>query len=459
MSLNQLSELNRDGKGDQWSCHKCGGGNITSNKISTNIDNDKANELTPQTNSNFVLQQTDEIIEPLSLKPPQKEWESVTYHNRKRVRNSPEVLNKAKRQTFMKDYWLSQPVSTSNRFDSLGEEQVESKINEAGNVYKKVEKAPPIFVSGVENIGPLYKLLDVEAKDNYTLKILYNNQVKIQLGTLEKYIPVTEALKAKNTEFHTYQQKKDRSFKVVLRGIHASADINDLKQEIEAHNHKVLRITNMQNSTKVPLHLFLVELEPKDNNKDIYKIRNLNHSIITFEQQYKKRDIPQCSRCQAYGHTKNFCNKTPNCVKCLQKHFAKDCPRKEKGPGVKCCNCGGDHPANYKGCEIRKQLLQKMYPALRNKQLTNNQQYNYSKVTVGKTYAQQVKGNQQPGNFQQQQSSDAQQQPNNDYQQHGNIHPQQLLQPNSGLENMLTQLMSKMDTILNLLTALITKMP
>lgn len=205
--------------------------------------------------------------------------------------------------------------------------------------------------------------------------------------------------KRKKTEFYTYQRKQDRSFKVVLHNIHPSVDILDLKQEIENYNHKVLRITNMENSAKVPIPLFFVELESRENNEDIYKIKHLMHTIISFEQPHKKRDIPQCARCQAYGHTKSFCNKTPNCVKCLQKHFTKDCPRKVRDQEVKCCNCGGKHPANYRGCEVRKQLIQKMFPSLRNKQLiNNNQQSNLPNSSMRNSYAQQTRGNEQQGN-------------------------------------------------------------
>ena len=48
----------------------------------------------------------------------------------------------------------------------------------------------------------------------------------------------------------------------------------------------------------------------------MYKVKKLLNTIITFEPPRAKRDIPQCTRCQAHGHTKNYCFKTPACVKC-----------------------------------------------------------------------------------------------------------------------------------------------
>ncbi|KAG5347518.1 RTJK polymerase, partial [Acromyrmex charruanus] len=57
-------------------------------------------------------------------------------------------------------------------------------------------------------------------------------------------------------------------------------------------------------------------------------------------------------------------------------HLTLDCPTKGKIKEVKCANCDGNHPASYKGCLVRKQLQQKLYPTLREKsanQQTQNQ--------------------------------------------------------------------------------------
>ena len=53
---------------------------------------------------------------------------------------------------------------------------------------------------------------------------------------------------------------------------------------------------------------------------------------------------------QQYGHTRTYCNKPYECVKCGGSHNSKDCNKRRDTP-VKCASCGGNHPANYKGCE------------------------------------------------------------------------------------------------------------
>jgi hypothetical protein len=44
------------------------------------------------------------------------------------------------------------------------------------------------------------------------------------------------------------------------------------------------------------------------------------------------------------------CNKPLLCVKCGGPQNSKDCSKRKDTP-AKCSLCGGNHPANYKGCE------------------------------------------------------------------------------------------------------------
>lgn len=201
-------------------------------------------------------------------------------------KDSPEVLQKTKKQIAIKDYWLYQKptIPTSNSFDLLNQDDVKEDEELSNQSSFKEIKAPPIFVSGVQNIKPLQEILDNTAHGCYTLKILNNDQVKIQSNKSEKYLPIITALKGKNTEFFTYQMKEDRNFKVVLRNLHQSVELQDIKDELRARGHNVLRINNiLQKTSKKPLPLFFIELENKENNKEIYKIDLLLHSKVTFE--------------------------------------------------------------------------------------------------------------------------------------------------------------------------------
>jgi hypothetical protein len=110
---------------------------------------------------------------------------------------------------------------------------------------EKVFKPPPIFVQGVKNIYPLTDLLNAKAKDNYEIKVLNPDQVKIQPLTSVSYMVIIKALEEKKTEFHTYKQKNQRAFRTVLKNMHYSTNIYDLKQEIEGYGHTVENIWNV----------------------------------------------------------------------------------------------------------------------------------------------------------------------------------------------------------------------
>jgi len=55
-------------------------------------------------------------------------------------------------------------------------------------------------------------------------------------------------LKSKNTEFHTYKSKQERSFKVVFKHIYATVNLNNIKKEIENQGHTVTN--NIKNIKK-----------------------------------------------------------------------------------------------------------------------------------------------------------------------------------------------------------------
>lgn len=53
-----------------------------------------------------------------------------------------------------------------------------------------------------------------------------------------------------NNIFHyTYQLKSKKAYRVVLRGLHVTEDINQIKTELKKYYHKVRQIVNVQHRT------------------------------------------------------------------------------------------------------------------------------------------------------------------------------------------------------------------
>lgn len=288
----------------------------------------------------------------------QKDQQGFTFPNRKRLRNG---------RTKITDYWLGpKSIGTSNSFQEL-EKQTQEK---EGN---KIDKPPSIFVNNVYDIQPLINTLNEIAPNEYSLKCIDSNKIRIQTSKPEVYTNVIRALEQKNTQFHTYQLKSDRTFRVVLRGLHQSTATDEIKSELGKLNHTVLHIANMtgwrtRNGKRLRenVPLFSLELKSNENNKDIYELTRLLHTVVKFETPTPKKTIPQCKKCQEFGHTHKYCHKEARCVKCDGAHATKDCTRKQKDAKVFCVNCRKyGHPANYGGCEFLQKLKNKSFPANR----------------------------------------------------------------------------------------------
>ncbi|CAG4974695.1 unnamed protein product [Colias eurytheme] len=250
-------------------------------------------------------------------------------------------------------------VPTQNSFEILNEDTSEDNKKEEKEYIPKPE---PIFVTGVLNITSLKEVLN-EIVDNssYTMTTLKSGHIiKIMPKDIQVYKTIREKFIANNISHYTYQLKCERAYRVVVRGLHASEDTAQIAKELSNIGHEVRQVVNVRHrATKEPLPTFYVDLEPKSNNKDIFKVKYLNNMKITIEAPYKKKEILQCKRCQRFGHSKNQCYRPFRCVKCGKDHPTSSCTKKPDTEAT-CANCEEKHPASYKGCSIYKQYKERI---------------------------------------------------------------------------------------------------
>ena len=78
-------------------------------------------------------------------------------------------------------------------------------------------------------IDLLIELLNNTAgTENYSIKLLKLEQVKIETKCAEIFRKVTQALKEKNTGYHTYQLKAEKGYKIVIRGLHPRTNTKNI---------------------------------------------------------------------------------------------------------------------------------------------------------------------------------------------------------------------------------------
>ena len=273
---------------------------------------------------------------------------------RKRKEASSPFTENAKK----KSNTIAYTIPTQNHFEILGEEE-----DNADNIDKeKPPKPEPIFVTGVLDINSLKNLLlKITTAENYTMTTLRSGHiVKIVPTSIEIYKSIRDRFITDNISHYTYKLKCERPYRVVLRGLHSSEGTSEISEALKHHGHEVRQVVNVRHRiSKEPLPLFYVDLEPKPNNKDIFKLKSLNQMKVTFEAPYKKKEILQCKRCQRFGHSKNQCYRPFRCVKCGSDHPTTSCI-KTRDTEATCANCEEKHPANYRGCMKYKQYKERI---------------------------------------------------------------------------------------------------
>lgn len=312
-----------------------------------------------------LLEEIVEMSECSNEKVSQDSWQTVVTNKK---RNNNEDLSCNDSINKKPKHLTTNGVRLQNRFEPLRQnlETQQAETNESPPV--KEATPPPIFIPNIQNVKLMEKYItDTIGTEEFSYKCMVDNTIKLMLQNSDCYRKMIHAFNQKNISFHTYQLKKDRAYRVVLKNMHHSADIDELKHSLDQMGHKVRNIINARHyQTKAPMHMFFIDLEPSNNNKEIFDIHYLLNAKINFEPPRVKKEIVQCKRCQQYGHTKTYCRRPYQCVKCGQMHDTSKCTKTNSTPAV-CALCGGEHPANYKGCQVYKTIQKREFPPLRTK--------------------------------------------------------------------------------------------
>lgn len=229
------------------------------------------------------------------------------------------------------------------------------------------QKPPPIYVKSVTNVKLLCDELVKVAGNKFSIKAGINN-LSVMPSDSDSYRKINKYLKERNAEYHSYQLPEDRPLRVVIRNLHHTLGCDVIKAELEELGFRVLGVHNVYHrKSKAPLPIFFVDLEKTEKSTQIFAVKYLYYTSIIVEEPRLRNEIPQCKRCQAYGHTRTYCNLNPRCVKCAGSHLSSICKKSKETP-PKCALCDEAHPANYRGCSVHKELKKlRQKPPFRNK--------------------------------------------------------------------------------------------
>ncbi|KAL0840030.1 hypothetical protein ABMA28_015354 [Loxostege sticticalis] len=206
---------------------------------------------------------------------------------------------------------------TSNRFSGL---QLDEPTDDSF-VPPKMNKPPPIVLYGIEDVNELTTLIrSVIQPNDFRFKVVNKNLLRVMVNTAENYKTAIYLIRQKGLIAHTFSRKETKCYRIVIKHLHHTTPHSAIVEEIERTGNKVRgEIINARfGPDKKPTSTFFVNVEPDSNNKAVKNIQ---------------------------------------CVKCGEGHKTSDCLKKDRNTPAKCALCSCDHPANYKGCQVYREIL------------------------------------------------------------------------------------------------------
>ncbi|KAL7736428.1 hypothetical protein ACLKA6_019638 [Drosophila palustris] len=140
------------------------------------------------------------------------------------------------------------PLTTmsSNRFAALAdvmdadeeEEENHDDLSPAPSAPAKKIKPPPIFVPDVSDIGGF--ITDVALAIG-SLKFEYKSgtdgRVRVNLEDKESFSKLKSYLNENEIRYQTFQAKDERAYRIVVKGLHHSMNIDVIKEALAEHGH------------------------------------------------------------------------------------------------------------------------------------------------------------------------------------------------------------------------------
>lgn len=260
----------------------------------------------------------------------------------------------------------------------------------------KTTKVPPIFIHNANNHREIIADIKKITEDRDFTTALTSKYLKVNLTSHDDYRALTKYYMNNLVQFHTFQNPNEKPLSVVIKNVPLSLTEDEVKKELLAKNLPITSVTRLlSKDKKAPIPICAVILTSTEAAKEIYNLRTIFHSIVTVEARKKASNIPQCHKCQRYGHTKNYCAAKSRCVKCQEDHLPQACKKTSNDP-PKCVNCGGNHPASYRGCPHHLELQRKRMPSMNIR--STRQQPNYSNAPNSIPYNQVLHSNRNQNN-------------------------------------------------------------
>lgn len=185
------------------------------------------------------------------------------------------------------------------------------------------------------------------AKIKFSRAKSFRDGIRVQPDSSDDFRALVKLLEKLNVQYHTFTLAEERTERVVIRGLPISLTAKEIGEDLQGQNLEPISVSRMRRGNK-QLPLVMVEFH-QNRKEEAFSLKTICGLVIQVERPRKSATPSQCHRCQRFHHSQRHCTAAPRCVKCAEEHNTSDCKKSKKAP-AKCANCGGPHPANYKGC-------------------------------------------------------------------------------------------------------------
>ncbi|KAG8171755.1 hypothetical protein JTE90_026635 [Oedothorax gibbosus] len=259
---------------------------------------------------------------------------------------------------------ISPSIVHPNKFQHLNPDVSLDEINPTeenednfSQVNNRSTRIPPLIIT-----NPQFKwteirkrLIDSLGEERFSGKTS-GEHFKLQMSTEKGHRIASKLLEDLNIDYSTYAFKGQNPLKVIIKNLPADTDPAEIIQALKAEDLPIQNVHQLKKTIdfqRIPLPIFLAELERNSIAKNIFNLTEILHIKVNIESYQKGNNITQCHRCQRFGHGQRHCHNAPRCVKCADNHLTSSHNGRAETP--KCANCGGPHVASYRLCPSRPQ--------------------------------------------------------------------------------------------------------
>jgi hypothetical protein len=210
-------------------------------------------------------------------------------------------------------------------------------------------RPPPIYLENSTHWATILQFLRKNQVAHST-NALRNGKVRIQLTCKVDYDTITSLLdnmKAKFT-FFCPREKRLETVTAVAKNVDVRLTDKDIYDELRDQGYPVFNIHRLRNS-RTTFQTVFIRVPNNLEGRKLFSVTHLGGMAVKFEHERKSNRVPLCSRCQAFGHTRNYCRMDFLCGKCAQQHATSDCTILDPKDFV-CVRCKGNHASYNPHC-------------------------------------------------------------------------------------------------------------